>query len=676
MSNSEHFLAALQLFNEALTATVVIIAVSILLYNLARNHQDRVTRTSSLVLLCVIIAYVADVFISLEPGAAYLEAWLRFQWIGIAYVPATLLHLSDALLATTGRPSRGRRRFVVRLSYGIGSVFAGLALFTDLVIDGPRRITIPHMDAGPLFPVYVLYLVVIGTFAIINVVRARRRCLTRYTQRRMTYLLTVFLTPVWGTFPFSLLGTLNTKEEVPLLIILNMANTIVMFMLILLAYPLSFFGTEKPDRVIKSQLLEFMLRGPFTGAVILMVILFIPGVSNVLGLNGTAFMPFAAVATLLFLQWSITLVAPILQRYLIYTQDQQQAQWIERLTQRLLTPSDASQLLETILAALCDQLRIPSAFVATLDQNGAHIVQIVGGLSPSNEALTDPKLVTLAQADSDGTPTPDLPRRVGNIFLWNSYWLVPLRSSRRLPVNGQNQRPILGILGVWSRSAEPRLDGDELQIFETLTRQAARVLEDIQHQSQIFVILEGLASQMDITQQQMRTVSRYGHISPPSAPQPVENIINDPQFPDMVRDALRDYWGGPRLTESELLKLNSVWREMEDSNDANPVRALRHVLTRAIENLRPPGERSLTTTEWILYNILEMRFLQGRKVRDVALRLAMSESDLYRKQRIAIEELAHQIEEMERAIIAANSTSPAPSPGESSAPSVPQKSSV
>ena len=56
----------------------------------------------------------------------------------------------------------------------------------------------------------------------------------------------------------------------------------------------------------------------------------------------------------------------------------------------------------------------------------------------------------------------------------------------------------------------------------------------------------------------------------------------------------------------------------------------------------------MTTTEWILYNILEMRFIQGRKVRDVAMRLAMSESDLYRKQRVAIETVASIIAEMER----------------------------
>ncbi len=62
--------------------------------------------------------------------------------------------------------------------------------------------------------------------------------------------------------------------------------------------------------------------------------------------------------------------------------------------------------------------------------------------------------------------------------------------------------------------------------------------------------------------------------------------------------------------------------------------------------MKPGGERKFTT-EWILYNILEMKFIEGRKVRDVASRLAMSEADLYRKQRVAIESVAKAIFDME-----------------------------
>ena len=65
-----------------------------------------------------------------------------------------------------------------------------------------------------------------------------------------------------------------------------------------------------------------------------------------------------------------------------------------------------------------------------------------------------------------------------------------------------------------------------------------------------------------------------------------------------------------------------------------------------VDRVRPEGERRFTT-EWILYNILEMKFIEGRKVREVASRLAMSEADLYRKQRVAVESVARAIAEME-----------------------------
>ena len=74
--------------------------------------------------------------------------------------------------------------------------------------------------------------------------------------------------------------------------------------------------------------------------------------------------------------------------------------------------------------------------------------------------------------------------------------------------------------------------------------------------------------------------------------------------------------------------------------------ALRSILKQGIDRVRPDGDRRFTG-EWILYNILDMKFMEGRKVREIALRLAMSEADLYRKQRVAIEAVANAIVDME-----------------------------
>ena len=55
----------------------------------------------------------------------------------------------------------------------------------------------------------------------------------------------------------------------------------------------------------------------------------------------------------------------------------------------------------------------------------------------------------------------------------------------------------------------------------------------------------------------------------------------------------------------------------------------------------------MTSSEWVVYNILEAKFVQGRPIREIADRMAISESDFYRKQRAAIGQLAKTLIAME-----------------------------
>ena len=259
------FASILQTANEILTSAIVVIAFSLLLYNLTRNLRNRVARSSGLVLACVTLPYVCDAFLSLHPSPEVYAITLRLQWIGIAYVPATLFHLSDALLATTGLPSRGRRRRVVALLYLISTLFFAAAAGTDILIEPIQMGTRYSIRAGELFWLYLLYFLIISAAVFINLQRARRRCLTRSTARRMAYLQLTILTPSLGVFPFSALLNPGAEFSSPALLLVNIANIIIIIMLIFLSYPLSFFGSSTPDRVVKIDLLRFLLRGPGTG---------------------------------------------------------------------------------------------------------------------------------------------------------------------------------------------------------------------------------------------------------------------------------------------------------------------------------------------------------------------------------------------------------------------------
>src|SRR4030042_6904347 len=102
-------LTVLPTLNRILVAGIAIPAFSLLLLCLNFNLRDRVARAFAVILACVTLIAVSSVLASTSSTLAEAEMWLRLQWVGTAILPSAYLHFSDALLASTGRPSRGRR---------------------------------------------------------------------------------------------------------------------------------------------------------------------------------------------------------------------------------------------------------------------------------------------------------------------------------------------------------------------------------------------------------------------------------------------------------------------------------------------------------------------------------------------------------------------------------------
>lgn len=637
--------------NEILTAAIVVIAASMLLYNLTRNLRDRVARTSGVVLGCLTAVYVCDTFLALDPGRQTYEAVLRLQWIGIAFIPVAMYHLSDALLATTGLPSRGRRRRVIRFLYLISLIFLLVATLTDelikpVAVTSPTmpRINVVSVQAGPVFLVYCAYFLIATSAAFLNVQLARIRCIAPSTRRRMGYLQIAMLTPAAGIFPFSLLLGPGTELSVLGLAVVNLANIIVIFMLVFLAYPLSFFGSRIPDRIVKVTLLRFFLRGPATGLLALGVIVLTSSASRIFSLPGEDFTPFAVVAVVLLWQWTVALILPYLERKLVYpAEEAEQIEKLEGLSDRLLTRGDLMQLLEALLASTLDYLRVSSAFVvSTSDPERAEVVRSLGPMLPDMGEFSD--YVTQLVEKAELSPAPYFDFENGNgLARWNGFWLVPLISGRN------SEHPLIGILGIQSRAQVIDLTTDEQRMLQTLSRRAEQALDDLALQGELFAALEGLLPQVALTRSTAAPLEFRPGRSQPAITSGEQSGIDKEQFKDQVRAALRHYWGGPGLTSSRLLETDLVKQALKE-NDDNPVKALRAVLTRGIEQLRPEGERKYMPPEWTLYNLLELRFIQQSKVRDVALKLALGESDLYRKQRIALDQLGETLWEMEQSL--------------------------
>ncbi|HPO57909.1 MAG TPA: histidine kinase N-terminal 7TM domain-containing protein, partial [Anaerolineaceae bacterium] len=529
-SSAQQFslLGPIQTISDILTAGVAVTAFSLLLYALTFNLRDRVARTFAFIMICVVIVFAGEAFASTAPRAMWLDFWLRVQWVGIALLPAAYFQFSDALLETTGRPSRGRRRLAIRLGYLISIGFIATLPFGGLVGSlVPENEPAPYLEATAITDLFVLYYLGMMLLALINFLRAYLRTVTSASQRRMVYLVVGAVAPALGSFPFLLFTTgFSARHPVLFWSVVAGSNFLVNGLLVVMAYGVAFFGVAWPDRVVKSRLFRWILRGPVSASLTLALTTIIRRTS---GLE-SALVPIIMVATILLTQHLITLLAPTAERWLFYGQDKEDLQVVKSLEDRLLTRNDLQQYLEMILAALCDRLQAPGAFLASIQPEGLEQVVRVGRVRFDDSAVSQ-EITRLVQQNGS---LPDL-------FQWGETYLMPLFDSGEEPEEGEGRANLLGILGV-SGINVAEVDEEEAEVIRVLVSRASEALLDYRLQEEVFASLENLNTKVE-TIQRLRAAGQYNRARVFEA----DGLPVNGDVTQWVKDALSHYWGGPKL---------------------------------------------------------------------------------------------------------------------------------
>ncbi|PKO10826.1 MAG: hypothetical protein CVU40_04030 [Chloroflexi bacterium HGW-Chloroflexi-2] len=622
------FINLVRTINDILTAGIAITAFSLLLYALTFNLKDRVARSFAMILVCVVIVFTAEALGGIAIDETNMEFWLKLQWLGIVLLPPTYLHFSDALVATTGRPSRWRRRWAVRIAY-LFSVFLLILIPFDILVGSitTDQLSAPHLERTLITELFTIYYWIVMLLSWINFFRAYIRTVTPVSRRRMGYLVVGALAPAIGSFPFLLYGSgLANRLDGMFWIVATISNLIFYFLIIMMAYSVAFFGVAWSDRVVKTRLLKWIMRGPVTASITLGLTTLVRRTGAVFGYDFEVFIPIVMVATIVIFQHLITLLSPLGEKWFFYGNDQKDIEILQTLENRLLTRNDLLEFLEMILSALMDRLQSSGSFIVSISEDGLELVLTNGKIQFNDQKISDELSKIITEND-------DFPE----IFQWENTSLFPLKSN----INGdQEQKQLIGILGLAGVDIS-ELDNEQKSALTMMVERASSALSDRRMQIQIFESMEKLSTRVN-TIQQLRSRGRYDRERVFSADDPIQSG----DLTTWVKDALTHYWGGPKLTDNPLLKLQVV-QEAADEGEGNKANALRSILRDAINQVKPEGERRFTA-EWILYNILEMKFLEGRKVREIAIKLSMSEADLYRKQRVAIETVANKIIEMEK----------------------------
>ncbi len=618
--------AVLETLNQILTAGVTITAVALLMYASGFNWRDRIAQTFGLILICVVLIYSSETIAAISEQYLIIQFWLRLKWTGLVMLPAVYLHFSDVVLTLTGRPSRGRRRKVVYAVYAISIVMAVLVWF-GITVGGlaAKKAPMFYLERNQITYWFGWFYLLVMFLASTNLIRATRRSITRTSRRRLIYLLTGAAIPALTSILFLFHGNVFLAAHPNLFWLTSIVFAgITMPTLVVMAYVVSFFGLTWTDRAIKSRLLRWLLRGPFVVSIVLGLTTLVRRYGLSQGDPYNQYIPVVMVTSMLVLQYLINVLSPKLEQKLFWGDEKGDFEIIQNLQDRMLTKKDLNQFLETIVATICDRVQSPGCFIVVYDAGEVELIVSAGDKRVrSSIPMGANALEDIKQSFSNDMDVLD---RDGLYF-------VPL-----LETSDMDEWQILGLCGFLH--PEQPMGQEDKDAVKLLTERANLALQDRHLQKHVIDSIASLQSEVDYIQN-LRASTSYDRRGLYQSGVRETN----PEVFSWVRDAMTHYWGGPKLTNKPLLHFKLVDATL-DEFEGNRSNALRAALKTAIERLRPEGERKFTS-DWILYNILDLKFVQGEKVRDVARKLSVSEADLYRKQRVALENVTQIIIEIE-----------------------------
>jgi len=623
---SSGIVTILRAVSDVLTAGIAVTAFSLLIFAFTYKLRDRLTRSFTLILVCITIIYAAAAFSLIPQNNQVLNIVLHFYWVGLVFLPAGYFNFSDALLTFTGKPSRGRRKAISIVTYIISTIFLITIptgwLVGNVEVNQPPA---PFLQLSLLSGIFTFYFLAVMVLAWYNMIRAINRSVTPTSRRRMVYLVVGAIGPAVGSFPYLLYGSKFAANYILIFWLLSViVSLIVGALTIVISYAVAFYGFPWPDRVIKTRLIRWLMRGPITASLTLGATTLVRRLGDILGVDLSAASVLVMVGSIILLEFFIILFAPLWERIFFSGNDREDLEVIRSLEDRMLTQNDLRQFLEMILSVICDRVQAKGAFLSALDTDNFKTIVEIGKTKIKNEKFRRKLYQFLIN-------NPLLDKQLE----WEGILLIALF---RKDENGSKH--VIGTIGV-NGLRSGIFEEEHQKALNRLASRAALALKDRRLQEDLLLSLQVLTPQVSVIQN-LLAAGRYDRGKSLSEDMPLRKDEVD----QWVKDALTHLWGGPRLSQSPLLQLFMVQKLSTENENLNPANALREILRAAIQALRPPGERQYTN-EWILYNLLDMKFIEGMKVKDIARRLSLSEADLYRKQRVAIAAVSAQLIDQE-----------------------------
>ncbi len=544
------------------------------------------------------------------------------------YLPS--MRLPESLQRRLGRLSPLVGRAGVPLAYGlaltllIGNVFplgqlpraaSELSvLLSDRVVD-------------PLFPLSIVFLVLLGSLALIHLWQSLQAAQNRWERRQHDLLLTgTILAGIGGLYT-----SLGLWLQLPLPAVIG--DALVVAAASILGYAVAEYNALAEGRAIKRDLEYIALAVAALAALCV-------AIAELLHVSGHVFSLLTLIVIIVVAISCLMLydgVRTTLDRLFYREQFRQLRANLRALAREAGMGQSLQERLQAMLEALRGTLAIHHGFLA-LREGDAFVCEATEKAAPVGQTFPLP---TLSATETVALPRPDAASPEGMALL------VPL-------YDDDDQ---IGALVLGSKEAGVPYTDDDVLLLDDVADQLAIVIRDFRLQAES---AEEISRMVSDFRQRERTLQRQVQEMLAEREQdqrPILNGIGDQEFVSLVEDALRQLHDFSYLGQHPLAQLHVVNEGLAGRGDGfvthiDRGKALGEIVLQALHKLRPagpePDPHAIPTREWTPFVTLYDAYVRDVPNRDIMSRLYISEGTFHRTRRRALRGVARALREMER----------------------------
>jgi hypothetical protein len=499
-------------------------------------------------------------------------------------------------------------------------VFAGATMKPPIYNSAQR--------AGPLFPLFGLFLIAVPALAFYNLRLSWKQARSPAIQRQLTTLL-------WATSLAILGGGYANLSTWLGLDTLTLVNALCLGAgVVLLGYGVARYNALIEGRTIGLDFLyTFLAIGLVTSFYLLAT--FISYIVYDVPFIAFIFIIMLATVSHSLYDWART----YLDRLFYRRQYRELRANLREFAREAAPGHDLPSQLQAIVQALCRSLGPSKGFIALREAEGFAIVAAhptdLRGAGITVEAACPELVEGLATEEMTSLSPPVSSPKLEGMAL-----LVPMHYGGE-----QIGAVVLGPKAMWIGYTE-----DDFDLLEDLAERVAGVVHSVRLQEKSVQQIDALVTEFRQRERELRLRMQEVLESKP----PILEGVDEREVISLVEDALRHLYDYAYLGEHRLAQLFIVESYLDIREGAfithlDRGKALQEVMTTALGKLKPPGPQpSLPPREWHQYVILHDSYVLGERNRDIMAKLYIGEGTFNRARRRAVRGVARALEEMER----------------------------